>query len=288
MLFGCSTVRTLNDGLCIGNNLVYLVQKLYRCLRIFTNDFVMTHIPPFSGSYIASPRISTNSLKEALRFFSSCSLAKSLHETLNGAGRSIVNYLHMRKTRSFFTSLISIKEYGKQSRARSFAPTLHRGAFGSEKRIVQLYQLNEAVFRIPIGHSLAYLMGRQPRRLTISYFQDPLHLGYRHPYFIHRHMIDQRIACDQRAAALMEYGACRQAHFCSTPLEIQLLSRADETCFVISASGALESLRPSYFSQMRRASFFSRELFLKLKQAPFSVPFGMAKPSARGHTSFMN
>jgi hypothetical protein len=149
----------------------------------------------------------------------------------------------------------------------------HIAAFRSEKQIVHLYQPNGTVSRIPIGHSLEHLMGHQPRRLVVSDLQHTLHLGYQHLRFIHRHMINQPLPRDQWRPGLMEYGACGQAEPCSTSFAIQDLSRANEPCFVMAASGGLESLRPFHSSQMPREGFFSRKLFLKLKQAQFSVPF---------------
>lgn len=264
-------VRISNGSLCVGNNAVYPGQKLSRCLRIFKNDFVVRHIAVFCGSPIGSPPISANSLKEPLRFSSGWSVAESLQETLNATGRSIINYLHSRETRSFFTASISIQGYSTQKRALPFAPSSPRGAFGSKKRIVHLYQPNETVSRIPIGHGLTHFIGHQPRRLAVSDLQGPLHLGYRHPHFIHRHMIDQPIPRAQWRTGLMEYGACGQTDFCSTALAIKDLSRADEPCFMMPTSGAPESLRPSQFSQMYHASFFTRELFLKRKLDAFSV-----------------
>ena len=273
MFFGYSTVRTSNDGLCVGNNAVYPRQELSRCLRILKDDFVMRYVSIFGRSAIRPPSISANSLKESLRFLSSWSVAEPVQEPLNGAGRGIVNYLHMRKARIFLPLTISIKRYCAQNRALSLAPSSSRAAFRSEKRFIQLYQSNETVSRIPISHGLTHFMGHQPCGFVISDLQDPLHLRYRHAYFIHCHMIDQPIPLDQRCTGLMEYSACSQTDFCSTGLAIKDLSRADKPGFAMSTSGAPESLRPPHFSQMARAGFFRREFLLKLKQAPFSVSF---------------
>jgi hypothetical protein len=48
----------------------------------------------------------------------------------------------MCKTRVLFSLAIPIKRHGIQHCALSFAPSSPRNAFGSEERIVQLYQPN--------------------------------------------------------------------------------------------------------------------------------------------------
>ena len=218
--------------------------------------------------------------RRCLTFFRRRSVAKSFQKIFNGGGRSIINHLHMGKTRSFFPVAVPIKRYGTQHRGFPFAPSARFMTFWSEKRIIHFDQTSQTVSSIPIGHRLTNLMGHQPCRLIICDFQDTLHLSYGHSHFVHGHMVDEPIPFDQRRTGFMEYRPSRQTDFCTTRLAIQNISRPDKPCFTMSASGTSESIRPSNFSQMLGAGFFSGKFFLKIKQA--ALP-GISWSSAYPH-----
>lgn len=99
MFFEDTTVRAPDDSLCIGNHSMNPRQKPTCSFRVSKDNFVMIHGVPIYGFSIRPPTIGANGLQKTLTFFSLRSIAKSLQETLNGAGRSIVNPFHVCKSR---------------------------------------------------------------------------------------------------------------------------------------------------------------------------------------------
>jgi hypothetical protein len=274
MFFGNTTVSSSYNGLGIRNDSVNPRQKPTRSFRVSKDNFIMRQARPFYRSSVGSPTVSANRVQKMFALFCCRPVAESFQEILNGAGRSIVNHLHMCKTRPLLALAVSIKRYRAQHRCLTFTPSACFMTFWSEKRVIHFYQASKTVSSIPICHRLTNLMGHQPCRLVICDLQDTLHLGYRHPHFVHRHVVDEPIPFDQGRAGFMEYRPSRQANFCTTRLAIQNISRTDKPCRTMSTSGTPESSRPPNFSQMLDARFFIRKFFLKIKQAALFVPFG--------------
>jgi len=288
MFFGDTTVSTSYDSLSIGNNPVYPRKKPPSSFGISKDNFVMRQVGSFYRFSIGSPTISTDGLQKIFAFFCRRSVAKSFQEAFNGTCRSIINHLHMCKTRFLFSSAIPIKRYRTQHLALPLTPSASPVTFWPKKRIIHFYQASKTVSGIAIRHCLTNLMGHQPCGFVISDFQDTLHFRYRDPYFVHGHVVDEPIPFDQRRAGFMEYRPCGQTDFWTARLAIQNISRSDKPSFCMSASWTSETIRPPHFASVLSAGFLNGKFFLKLQQAALPISFGHVSPpnNSRVHSHY--
>ena len=224
-----------------------------------------------SHSPVRPPSITANGFQKLLAFLRYHSAAQPFQKNLDGFGRGIINYLHMRKTRLFFTISISIDRYCARNCRFPVTASATGVTFWSKERIIQLYQTCQAVLSIPVRHSLANLVGHHSCRLIVSDFQEPLYLSNRDPHFVHCHMIDEPIPFDQRRSCLMKDSSSRETNFCSTPFAVEDVPCADEPRFPATTFGALKPIRPSEFTKMVSTGFLCRKLALEFKQAKLSI-----------------
>jgi len=286
MFFGNATMCPSDNGFGIRDHSMNPRQKFARRLRVFKNNPIMRQMGPSDRFSIGSPAIGANGFQKVLTFFRRGSVAQSFQKIFNMSSRCLIHYLHMGKTRFFFPVTVPIKRNGTQNGGLPFAPSPGFMAFGAEKRIIHFDQTSQTVSSIPVGHRFTNLMGHQPGGLIIRDLQDPLHLRYGHPHFVHGHMVDEPIPFAQRRSGLMENRPGRQAGFRTTDLAVQDISSLDKPGFPMSTSGTSEPSRPSKTPQVLRAGIFTGKFFLKIQQAALLISFGHWRTPTRSRVLY--
>ncbi len=274
MFFRDTTVRTSNYSFGIRNDPMNPWKKLSCRFYISKDNFVMKHILPFCRSSIGSPSIGTNRLQKILSFFSCGTASKSLQKVLNGVSRSIVHHLHMSEARMLQSLMISIQRYRAKNRALSLAPSPSFRSLGSEKRIIHLYQPRKAISGISIRHCFANLVRHQPRCSVLFDIKKSLHLCYRYPNFVHRHMVKQPILLHQRRPGTVKNRSCCYTYLKPANFTVEKLSLGKIPGFLMSAPWANKSIWPSLVCKVLCTCFIIWKFLLELYQTTFFVFLG--------------
>jgi len=249
-------------------------EKFFSSFRISKNKFVIRHIPIFRCSCVASPSISSNRLRDILTLLGSCSRSQSIQKVLNGVSRSIVHYLHVGEARMFLTSAISIKRHSAKNIAFPLASSSSLRSLGCEKGIVHLNQTRKAISGVSIRHGFSNLVTHQPSGSALLDIKKSLHLGYRYPNFVHRHMVEQPIPLHQRRSAPVKNRSCRQT--CLKPTHLAVVKAPIEKVlsFLMAAPWANISICPSFLCKVLCTGFIIRKFFLEFDQTTSSVSLG--------------
>lgn len=157
-------------------------------------------------------------IHKILPFISCKSASHSPQKSLNSTGRSIVDHLHMRKPRMFFSSILSIK----RSRAKKLWSCGR--PLGYKKRIIHFHQSGQTISDTFIRHCFENLVSNQPHASILLGGKQPFYLRYPCPNFAYRHMIDHPIPLDQRNPGPIEKCSCYHAGHAWTELTVKQMS----------------------------------------------------------------
>ncbi len=162
MFFRYSTVRSSDNGFCIGDDTMNPGQKPSSGFWITKHHFQMLQILILSCFTIGSPTVAPNCFNKLLPFICKFSVSEPIQKFFDRIRGGIINYLHMSKTRLLFSLPVSVQRYGAQNDAFPFASTPSLTPFGAEKRFIHLYQASKAISRISVRHRFSNFMGHQP------------------------------------------------------------------------------------------------------------------------------